>query len=228
MANMPKDKTVLTQKQRETLDFIRSFTDRTGNPPTIKEMRDALKLSSLRSVSQRLEALERKGYITRDPFKHRSVTVLENLNSGTTQVPVIASAGADAMQVYAQQQYDEYISVEKDMVDARKEIVAIKAVGNSMTDAGIRNGDYVLVEVDGNVENGDLVVALLGDMAVVKRVQFTSNAVILNSESKNGSYQPIVMSDNSKIFGRVLRTINMRKDNDEITYEKIPDYGSKG
>ena len=65
------------------------------------------------------------------------------------------------------------------------------------------------------------VVAILGDMAVVKRVQFTKDAVVLNPESKSGAYQPIVMPDGSKIFGKVLRTISMRKDENEITYEAI-------
>ncbi len=225
---MINQRTVLTKKQRETLDFINDFEGKAGQPPTIKEMREGLKLLSLRSVTQRLEALERKGFIKRDPFKHRGITVLDHLNpfspEGTMQIPVIASAGADAAQVYAEQQYDEYISVEENMLEGRKEIVAIKAIGNSMVDAGIRNGDYVLVEVGGNVENGNLVVAILGDMAVVKRVKFANDgAVVLYPESKSGAYQPIVMPNGSKIFGKVLRTINIRNDEEEYTYENIPE-----
>lgn len=224
---MMHQKTVLTGKQQETLEFLRDFERKTGQAPTIKEMQKGLGLRSLRSVTQRLEALEKKGFIKREPFKHRSITILDHINplspAGTIQVPVIASAGADAAQIYAQEQYGEYLTVDKEMVDARREIVAIRAIGNSMTDAGIKNGDYVLVEVGGNVENGDLVVAILGDMAVVKRVQFTKDAVILNPESKSGTYQPIVMPDDSKIFGKVLRTISMRSNGEEYTYEKIPE-----
>ncbi len=222
---MTHQRAVLTDKQRETLEFLRDYERRTGQAPTIKELREGLGLSSLRSVTQRLEALERKGFIKRDPFRHRSITVLDHINpfspAGTIQIPVIASAGADAAQVYAQEQYGEYLTVDKEMVGDRKEIVAIRAIGNSMVDAGIKNGDYVLVEVGGNVEDGDLVVALLGDMAVVKRVQFTKDAVILNPDSKSGAYQPIVMQDDSKIFGKVVRTISVQPDKEEITYEPI-------
>ena len=218
-------KTILTQKQLDTLDFIKDFIGRVGAAPTINELRNGLKLQSLRSVTQRLEALERKGFIKRDRFKQRNIVVLEDMDpyspAGTMRIPVIASAGADAMQVYAQQQYDEYVSVDKEMIDSRKEIVAIKAVGNSMVDAGIKNGDYVLVEVGSNVENGDRVAAIVGDMALIKRIQFTPDAVILNPESKNGHYQPIIMKDDSCVFGKVLRTIKIWRDDGELTYTPI-------
>ena len=217
----------LTQKQQETLDFIRGFSRRTSQSPTISEIAVNFGLKSLRSVTQRLESLEEKGFIKRDSFKQRNITLLDHVNPsspmGTIQIPVIASAGCDALQVYAQQQYGEYLSIDENILGGRKEIVAIKAIGNSMVDAGIRNGDYVLVEVGGNVENNDLVVAILGDMAVVKRIQFIKDGIVLRPESKSESYKPIVMSGefNSKIFGKVLRTLSMQRDEEEITYEKI-------
>ncbi len=222
--HMINRRTILTQKQKETLDFIDKFITKTGSAPTMNELRTGLGLSSLRSVSQRLEALERKGFIKRDRFRHRGISLLpeyiDTTPSGTIQIPVIASAGADAMQVYAQEQYDEYLTIDKSMINPKKEIVAIRAIGSSMVDANIRSGDYVLVEVGGNVENCDRVIAILGDMAVIKKIQFTADAVVLYPEAKGGSYQPIVMPDDSKIFGRVLRTISMKNnDNQEITYD---------
>lgn len=125
---------------------------------------------------------------------------------------------------YAQEQYGEYLTVENSIVpDLRKEIVAIKVVGNSMTDAGLNNGDYVMVEVGEHPQNDDLVVAIIGDMAVVKRIQFTKNAVILMPESKNKMYQLIILSDTSKIFGKALRTIKIRPGTEDYTYEAIKD-----
>jgi repressor LexA len=214
----------LTKKQQETLDFIVNFMKRNGNAPTINEMREGLKLSSLRSVTQRLEGLERRGFIKRDRFQHRSITILQerdpSLPAGTVRIPLIAAVGADALKVYAQEQYNEYLTVDKDMVpDLRKEIVAVKVIGNSMVDAGLHNGDYVLVEIGEHPVNGDLVIANIGDMAVVKRLQLTPDTVILNPESKTGMYQPIFMNDTSKIWGKVLRTIRMRPEKEDLTYD---------
>ena len=221
---MIKKRIVLTDKQQETLDFIVTFMKKNGTAPTINEMREGLKLSSLRSVTQRMEALERKGFITRDRFQHRGISILKAMDPsrplGTIRLPLIASAGADALRVYAQEQYSEYLTVEKDMVpDLRKEVVAIRVIGNSMLDAGLRSGDYVLVEVGEHPNNGDLVVAILGDMAVVKRLQITPDAAILKPEVKSGMYQPILMNDTSKIFGKVLKTISMRPDTGDYTYD---------
>ena len=139
-----------------------------------------------------------------------------------TRIPLIASAGCDAMQVYAEHQYDEFIMVENKLLDPRKEVVAIKAIGNSMIDAGITNGDYVLVEVTGDVQNGDRVVAILGgDMAVIKRFKRVSGATILEPESRTGGYSPIILSEDSgKIFGKVRSVIPM-SNRDDIEYVPI-------
>ena len=225
-------KTTLTKKQKETLDFIKDFLIRNGQPPTMAEMSKELNLRSLRSVTQRLEALEAKGFIKRDRFTHRGISLLDPFSSsfptGTIKIPVIASAGCDAMQVYAQQRYDEYLAIDKGFVDDRKDIVAIKAVGNSMMDANIQNGDYVLVEVTGDVTNGDLVVAIFGDMAVIKRLKQVPGATILEPEARGRGYSPIIVDEHfSKIFGKVLRVVPVSTGSEEI--EQIPEeqiYGS--
>ncbi len=223
-------KASLTPKQQETLSFIRGFIIRAKEAPTIQELRQGLNLKSLRSVTQRLESLEAKGFIKRDRFKHRSISLLDSMSAspmGTVMVPVISSAGCDAMQVYAQEQYDEYLIVDKKLLYARKEIIALKAVGNSMVDAGIKNGDYVLVEVTESVSTGDRVAAVIGDMAVIKRLRISSEATILESESKNAGYAPIVMQDSSKVFGKVLSVIPMSDRNDEMHYLYEPGYEKK-
>lgn len=219
----------LTQKQQETLDLIKKFIARNGFAPLITELRENLKLKSLRSVAQRLESLEAKGFIRRERFKHRGITLLEDINplspGGTIRIPVIASAGCDQMEIYAEEKSDEYISVDKKMIGHHKDIVAIKAVGNSMIDAGISNGDYVLVEVREDASENDRVVAIIGDMAVIKRFHRRANAVILQPESKNGGYSPIIMSEDSKIFGKVLSVIQISKPQDD--YQLLYEPGEK-
>ena len=216
----------LTQKQQETLDLIKKFIARNGFAPLITELRENLKLKSLRSVAQRLESLEAKGFIRRERFKHRGITLLEDINplspGGTIRIPVIASAGCDQMEIYAEEKSDEYISVDQKIIGHHKDIVAIKAVGNSMVDAGISNGDYVLVEVRGDASENDRVVAIIGDMAVIKRFHRKANAIILQPESKNGGYSPIIMHEDFQVFGKVISVIpNSYNNSDDAEFEYV-------
>lgn len=219
-------KITLSPKQRDTLDFIKSFILEYKKAPTITELSGGLSLKSLRSVTQRLESLEKRGLIKRDSFKHRGISIIDartTTPSGMMQIPVIASAGCDAAEVYAQEQYGEFLTIDKGMIGNHKDIAAIKAVGNSMVDAGIHNGDYVIVEVTNNVSSGDRVVAILGDMAVIKKLRVTQTSRILEPESKGNGYSPIVMGDNSKIFGKVLSIISMSEPEDDYQLIYDPD-----
>ncbi len=217
------NKNTLTAKQQETYSFIKGFIAQKGESPTITEIGDGLGLKSLRSVTQRIESLEAKGLIKRDSFKHRGISLIKEspYSSGTVQVPVIASAGCDAAEVYAEERYDEYLLVDKKLTGDRASIAAIKAVGNSMIDAGIHNGDYVLVEVTENVSSGDRVVALLDDKAVIKKLRIAPGVTILEPESAGNGYSPIVMSgENTRIFGKVLSVIPMSDPDDyQVIYE---------
>lgn len=205
----------LTPAQKETLTIIERHTKKHGQAPTITEMRDMLKLRSLRSVTQRIEGLEKKGLIKRDRFQHRGITLIEGvarqMSSDLIQVPVIASAGCDAMEVFAESQFGEYIMVERSLIKGHTpsmNIAAVRAIGDSMQDAGIHSGDYVIVEVTGQVENGDRVVAILGNMAVIKRFDRVDEVVYLNPENSYGTYHPIVVrEEDSRIFGKVLSII---------------------
>ncbi len=225
-------RTTFTPKQERTLSFLKHYITRNGQAPTMVELGKEFKLRSLRSVTQRLESLERKGLIKRDRFQHRSIQVLGHDNSsilaGTIQVPVIASAGCDAMEVYAQDEFGEYILVDKNLINVHTNIAAIKAVGDSMQDAGIRNGDYVIVEVTEDVENGDRVVAVVGNMAVIKQYKKTDGVVFLNPENKSGAYHPIIVGqEDSKIFGKVLSVIPGTEWVDDIKIEYYLGYSPR-
>jgi len=218
-------RTILSPKQQETLDFIKQYRLKNGEAPKILEIKEALKLDSLRSVTQRLEALESKGFIRRDRFKHRGITVIESSRdsfntAGIVRVPVIASAGCDAMEVFAQERYDEYLAIDKSLIGSHKDIVAIKAVGSSMIDAGIHNGDYILMEVTHEARNGDRVVAVIGDMAVIKTFQRVPGAVILNPEAKGAGYSPIVLKEDFQVFGKVISVIpSSFREQDELVWD---------
>lgn len=218
----------ITPAQEETLSFLKSYIAEHGESPTIAELQEEFNLSSVRSVTQRLEALEKKGLIMRDKFKHRNVKVLEgspSLPAGMIEVPVIASAGCDAVDVYAADEFGEYILVDKNLVGARTHIAAIRAVGDSMIEAGINNGDYVIVEVTQDIENDDRVVAVLGDMAVIKRYQEVGGVVFLHPENKDGGYRSIIVRhEDSKIFGKVVSVIPGTEWVDDIKIDYYPDF----
>ncbi|MCX6717216.1 MAG: transcriptional repressor LexA [Candidatus Taylorbacteria bacterium] len=212
----------LTKKQQHFYNHLEKYISSLGYSPTLQELKDALNFTSINSVNQFLKALERHGFISRKPNQQRGI-FLTNIDDNNilsiATIPVISSAGCDNLEVFADRCHDEYISVDKSFLEkSREEVVAFRAVGSSMVDAGIENGDYVLTEITENIGSGDLVVANVEGKAVVKRIQFTPNAVILNPESKFGGYIPIIMKDNSKIIGKAIDIIRMSSKEDRITY----------
>lgn len=208
---------------------MRQHVERRGEPPTLGELGKHFKLRSLRSVTQRIESLERKGLVKRDRFKHRNIALVGDRDgeaiAAMVQIPVIASAGCDAVSVYAQDEFGEYILVDKKLVPAHTNMAAIKAVGDSMQDAGIKNGDYVIVEVTTEVSNGDRVVAVLGNMAVIKQYSKTDGVVLLEPQNSSGAYKTIVVNEeDSKIFGKVISVIPGVEWVDDIRIEYYPGY----
>jgi len=222
----------LTPAQEETLSLIKSYIAKHGKSPTITELQKSLKLASIRSVTQRIETLEKKGFIRRDRFQHRSIQILENVSVYMAQdfiaVPVIASAGCDAMDVYAQDEFGEFIAVDRKILGRATSVAAIKAIGDSMEDAGIKNGDFVVVEVTDRVQDGDRVVAIIGNMAVIKRYTTSGGFVVLQPENKAAGYHPIVVKEeDSKIFGKVLSIIPNTDWVDDVKIEYYDGYAPK-
>lgn len=200
--------TPLTYKQKRVLENIRLYINAKGQPPTLEELRRNLGLKSIRTVVQYLEALERKGYIVRRRHAWRNIE-LRNVDGGwgTVSIPVVANVGCDDLSLFAEEEHDEFLEVDKKIVDESGDIVAVRAMGESMNDAGINNGDYILVQFTESVQNGDRVAAIVGDMVTVKRYEKKNGVVILYPESKDPKYKPIVLHENFKVAGKVLCVI---------------------
>lgn len=201
----------LTHKQQRVLQNIQLYVEAKGMPPTLEELRRNLNLKSLRTVTQYLETLERKGYIIRRKHAHRNIELravdAEGHSTTLVSVPVVANVGCDDLSVFAQEQTDEFLQVDKHIVEEAGEIVAVRAVGDSMLDAGVHSGDYILVQFTDNVKSGDRVAAIVGDMVTVKRLERRQGVTILYPESKDPKYKPIVLRDDFKIAGKVLCVI---------------------
>lgn len=187
----------LNDTQRRIYDFlVERSAD--GIPPSVREISTAVGLRSTSSVQANLDALEEKGYITRDPMLKRSIRIVGQ-NDNITQVPIVGTvtAGAPILAVESIEGYFPYTgSVSRD-----KPLFALHVRGESMIEAGILDGDLVIAEKTPYARNGDLVVALVEDEATVKT--FYKEDGYYRLQPENPSYMPIIVSDVS-ILGKVV------------------------
>ena len=217
---------ILTGKQKRVLENISLYIQAKGEPPTLEELRKNLGFKSLRTVVQYLDILERKGFVVRRKYARRNIELRPIDAFGRSEtlvsVPVVANVGCDDLSTFAAEQYDEFLQVDKKIVEENGDIVAVRAVGDSMLDAGINSGDYILVQFTDNVKSGDRVAAIVGDMVTVKRLERRDGVTILYPENKDPKYKPIVLREDFKIAGRVLCVIPAAvADNQDIL--PIPD-----
>ena len=192
----------LTKRQRQVLDFIIDYTRDSGYPPTVREMAEAFSMSS-KGAYDHLKAIEKKGYIRRDPAKPRAIELLDfvsrRIRDSVVEVPVVGKVAAGEP-LLATQNIERTLSLSGDMVRAENPF-ALKVKGDSMIEAGILEGDYVIVKQQKNADQGDIVVALIGEEATVKRFYKASDHVRLQPE--NSSMDPIIVKD-VMIMGKVI------------------------
>ena len=192
----------LTKRQQDVLDFIIKYTRDSGYPPTVREMADAFHISS-KGAYDHLIAVEKKGYIRRDPAKPRAIELLDFVHGGSHEpivdIPVVGRVAAGEP-LLATQNIERTISLSSDMVRT-EEPFALKVKGDSMIGAGILEGDYVIVKQQKDAQQGDIVVALIGDEATVKRFYKNNDHVKLQPE--NPVMEPIIVRDVT-IMGKVV------------------------
>lgn len=200
----------ITEKQRQILEFVKQEILRKGYPPAVREICEAVNLKSTSSVHAHLETLERNGYIRRDSSKTRAIEIVdENFNLGRREVvnlPVVGTVAA-GMPILAEQNIENYFPLPSEYVP-NQECFMLKVKGDSMVNAGIFNGDSVLVKSQSTAKNGDMVVALVDDSATVKTFYKENGHYRLQPENDN--MDPIIVSEVSilgKVFG-VLRLMN--------------------
>lgn len=194
----------ISQKQQEILDYIKMCILKKGYPPAVREICEAVHLKSTSSVHSHLETLERNGYIRRDPTKPRAIEVLDNQFSTqrreAVQVPIIGTVAA-GQPILAEQNIEEYFPIPSEYLPAGGEVFILRVKGESMINAGIFNGDQVIVQQMNTAENGDIVVALLDDSATVKRFYRENGHYRLQPE--NDAMEPIIVSE-VQILGKVV------------------------
>ena len=206
----------LTEKQKRFYDSLKNLMEKRGESPTVSELVRLMKLSSPRAATQYLEALQKKGLIERSRYEKKGIRFVESGSEATVNIPVIASAGCDNVSVYAFRNFGDYICVAASLLQGVKKdnVACVKAIGDSMVDAGIKEGDYGLVEVTEAVTENDLAVAIVDSFAVIKKIEFANNAIILKPVSSDPQYKPIILNKNFRIFGKVIDVIRLQPKGD--------------
>ncbi len=193
----------ISKKQEEILEYIKSQILERGFPPAVREICEAVNLKSTSSVHSHLETLEKNGYIHRDPTKPRAIEILDDTFNLTRRelvnVPVIGRVAAGEP-LLAQQNIENYFPIPAEMMP-NKQTFLLQVQGESMINAGILNGDYILVQQEQTAENGDKVVALIDDGATVKT--FYREEGIIRLQPENDFMEPIIVKD-CIILGKVI------------------------
>ena len=196
----------LTKRQQEIFEFIKKYSARTGYPPTVRDIGKAVGLASSSTVHAHLSNLEKLGLLRRDPSKPRAIELLDkavdaakSVVTGPSGLPVVGRVAA-GQPVLAEENIEEYVPV-PDVAGGDEGEYVLRVAGESMRDAGILDGDHVVVKSQDTAADGEIVVALVEDEATVKRFFKESDHVRLQPE--NTAMEPIITRDVS-ILGRVV------------------------
>jgi repressor LexA len=195
----------LTARQQQILDFIRADLHRRGYPPSVREIGEHVGLSSSSTVHSHLSALEAKGFIRRDPTKPRALEILDFRDTGSAvdfgsvrSVPLVGAVAA-GQPILASENIEQTIPLPAEFSGENTFILKVR--GDSMIDAGILDGDFVVVQQQSTATNSDIVVAMIDDSATVKTYYRESDRIRL--QPQNASMAPIYARE-VEILGRVI------------------------
>lgn len=191
---------MLNSREEAILQFIRDYVRRHGYPPSIREIGKAVGLASTATVHVYLQSLEEKGFLARDPGKPRAILLREEETPDTVLVPLVGRVAAGTP-ILAAENIEDYFPLPRAWVKGNRPVFFVEVKGDSMVGAGILDGDWVLVQQQATAQDGDIVVALLGDEATVKRFYREKDAVRLQPE--NPRLEPIRSRD-VQILGKVI------------------------
>ncbi len=192
----------LTEKQKGILDFIKSSQLQNGMPPTLREIMKEFRFRSIGTVQDYLRILEEKGYIRkRGKFKARFLEITGLTQAPLLNIPILGHVRAGAP-LLAIENIEGYVNLDKSLLGNSADF-ALRVKGDSMTGAGIYEGDFVLVRINSRTENGEIVVARIGEEITVKKIYCDTKHSQLRLEAANPAYQPIINPE-IQIVGKVV------------------------
>jgi repressor LexA len=193
----------LTKRQREIFDFIKRYSSEHGYPPTVRDIGKAIGLTSSSTVHAHLSNLEKLGLVRRDPTKPRALELLgeaaRKVVPGPSGLPLVGRVAAGSP-ILAEENVEEYVEVPQ-LAGGEEGEYILRVRGDSMKDAGILDGDFVVVQRQETANNGEIVVALVGEEATVKRYFRESDHIRLQPE--NEAMEPIRTRE-AVVMGRVV------------------------
>jgi len=201
---------MLTERQQQVLEYIRTTVEERGYPPSVREIGEAVGLSSPSSVHAQLNSLVAAGMIRKDPSKPRAIVVVDETPAPAAQdrrlrdVPVLGRIAAGTP-ILAAEHVDEFMPLPTELVGDGP-VFLLEVKGDSMVDAGIHEGDLVAVHKQPDARDGEIVACLIdGEEATVKRLQRKDGKVYLHSA--NPAYEPMVFSDGVELIGKVVSVL---------------------
>ncbi len=202
---------MLTERQQQVLDYIKKTVEERGYPPSVREIGDAVGLSSPSSVHAQLNSLVEAGMIKKDPTKPRAIMITDDSarrapddDRRTREVPVLGRIAAGTP-ILAAEQVDEFMSLPTELV-GEGPVFLLEVKGDSMIGAGIHEGDLVAIHKQPDARDGEIVAALVdGEDATVKRLQRKDGKVYLHSE--NPAYPPMIFSNGVELIGKVVSVL---------------------
>ncbi|MGI6262503.1 MAG: transcriptional repressor LexA [Succiniclasticum sp.] len=205
---------MLTDRQRQVLDYIRSYSMEKGYPPSVREICKAIGLSSTASVHNHLRNLQAMGFIQRDSAKPRAIELKQDAswrNKTVVPVPLVGTVTA-GKPILAVENIEETYPIPKDLIGTSEDVFMLSVNGDSMIGAGILDHDYLVVRQQNYANNGDIVVALIdgdadGPRTTVKRYFKDLTKIRLHPE--NEKYNDIIGTDNIHVIGKVIGVFRM-------------------
>ena len=196
----------LTKRQNEILTYIKKFIVSNGYPPTVREIGEALDVSSPATIHAHLQNLEEKGWIKKQGSKNRAIELLvenefEPKNESVVEVPLLGKITAGSP-IEAIEQPDEYFSLPTYLLPSNKDVFTLKVSGNSMINAGIFDGDIVIVEKKNTARNGEIVVAMTDENEVTLKT-FYKESNYFRLQPENDTMDPIILN-NVTILGKAI------------------------
>ena len=206
----------LTERQKDILDFICQYKDEFGYPPTLREIGKHFGISSTFGVKRHLDALEKKGFIAILNNMSRGISILKpellknslNYSGYINNIPIVGQVAAGTP-VLAEENIEGSIAIEPSYMKRSENAFALKVKGDSMINAGILEGDLVIVSPVQEVKNGETIVAMINGEVTVKNFEKKTNLIQLNPQ--NDKYQPIIVTgeDEFSVIGKVVGVFRM-------------------
>jgi len=194
----------MTTRQAQVFEFVTSYLDQHGCPPTLREISEHIGVKGTATAIMHLDALERKGHITRREGSSRSISLTSRI--GSTSVPIVGTVRAGQPEL-ATEDIVGFCQIDNSWLKGRDNFI-LKVNGNSMVEAGIFNGDYAIIRPQQTADNGQIVVAMIDGEATLKRFYLEQEHIRLQPE--NSTMQPIIVKAGeaeTMIVGKLIKTI---------------------